>query len=74
MGQMLAAASEDLNAKFVLEQPDLFADARLRREKALSGGRHIEVVVCDFPDIAKLLEFHGDSSESGVPDACPVIH
>jgi hypothetical protein len=55
---VLAAAGEDLHAELVLEQADLLADARLRGEQALSGGRYVEVVVGDFPDVAELLELH----------------
>ena len=62
-GQVLAAASEHLDAQFVLQQADLLADARLRSIEALRRGGDVEVVVRNLPDIAQLLKLHGDSSK-----------
>src|SRR5690606_9908345 len=65
MGQVLAAAGEHFNAKFVLEHADLLADAGLRGIQRLRGGGDIEIVAGHFPDVAELLELHGTSLTSG---------
>jgi hypothetical protein len=57
-GQVLAAAGEHFDAKFVFQQADLFTDARLRGVKALGGSGNVEVVVRHFPDVAQLLKLH----------------
>src|SRR5690606_41536944 len=55
-GQMLAAAGEHLYPQLILEQTDLFADPGLGGVQALGCRRYVEVVVCHFPYIAKLLQ------------------
>ncbi|MDR6354763.1 hypothetical protein Q3H58_001434 [Pseudomonas psychrotolerans] len=60
-GQVLAAASEHLDAQFVLEQADLLADAGLRGIETLGGGGNVQIVVGDFPDVSQLLQFHAGS-------------
>ena len=62
-GQVLAAAGENFHAQFVFQQADLFADAGLRGVEALRGGRYVEVVMRDFPDVAQLLELHKNPSK-----------
>ena len=52
MGQVLATASKDLNPKFVFQHADLLADTRLRGVERSSGGRHIQIMARDFPDVA----------------------
>jgi hypothetical protein len=55
---MLPAAREDLNPQLVFKKANLLADPRLGSEERLRSGGHVQIVVCDFPDIAKLLKFH----------------
>jgi len=55
---MLAAAREDLHAEFILEQADLLADPGLGGIKALRGGRYVEVVMGNLPDVTQLLQLH----------------
>ena len=57
-GQALAVAGEYVDAEFLFQQTDLFADSWLGREKLRCSRRDVQVVVRDLPDIAKLLEFH----------------
>jgi hypothetical protein len=59
MREVLSAAGKDLDAEFVFEETDLFADSRLGREQALRGCGDIQLMVGDFPDVAELLELHG---------------
>ena len=54
---MFATARENFDAEFIFQQAYLFADARLRGKQALCGGRYIEVVMSDLPDVAQLLQF-----------------
>ena len=55
VGQMLATAGENFDPKFVFKQTYLFADSGLRGVKTLGGGRHVQVVVGNLPDIPELL-------------------
>ena len=57
-GQVLAAAGEDFDAQFVLEQADLFADTGLGGVQALRRRGNVEVMVRHFPDVAQLLKLH----------------
>ena len=67
MGQVFAAAGENLHAQFILQQADLLADAGLRGVQALGGRRHIEIVVRHFPDVAQLLKLHAILRNRGSP-------
>ena len=58
-GEALAAALEDGDPEFFLEQNDLLRDARLRGVQHLGRLRDIESLAPDFDDVAELLEFHG---------------
>ncbi|MNT58745.1 hypothetical protein D3C72_1962040 [compost metagenome] len=62
-GQVLAATGKNLDAQFVFQQADLFADARLRGVKALGCSGNVEVVVRHFPDVAQLLKLHMNPSK-----------
>ena len=50
-----------LQAQFVLELPDLLADARLRREERFGGVGDVEAVVDDGDEVAELLEVHSEA-------------
>jgi hypothetical protein len=56
--QVLTAAGKDLDPQLVLEQAYLLRNAGLRGIEALCGCRYVKVVVCDLPDVPKLLELH----------------
>jgi hypothetical protein len=60
--QALAAALEDGDPEFLLEQPDLFRNPRLRGVERLRGLRHVEATASDFDEIAQLLELHRGGS------------
>ena len=59
LGQVFAAALEDLDPQLILQHPHLFADPGLGGKEALGGGRQIQPVVRHLDDIAQLLQFHG---------------
>jgi hypothetical protein len=62
---MLSPARKDFDPELVFEQPDLLADTRLRGEEDLRSGRHIQIVMGDFPDVAQLLQLHDIRSLRG---------
>ena len=51
-GDAFAVAYEDGDAEFLLQQPDLFADARLRGEQRFRGIGNLQSVAGDFAQIA----------------------
>src|SRR5690606_9114154 len=53
--QVLPASGKDLQPQLILKQADLLGYAGLRREKALSSGGHVQIMVRNFPDITQLL-------------------
>ncbi|EXI75276.1 MAG: hypothetical protein AW07_01177 [Candidatus Accumulibacter sp. SK-11] len=57
--QPLATALEDAHSEFVLEQPDLLRDSRLRGVERLGGLGHVEAAALDFDDVTQLLQLHG---------------
>jgi hypothetical protein len=56
--QMLAIPSKHFNTQLFLQQTDLLGDSGLRSEETLGGSGNVEVVISDFTDIPKLLQFH----------------
>ena len=56
--QRTALALEDLKPKLLLEQCNLAAHPGLRGVQAAGGRRHVQTVLVNRDDVAKLLEFH----------------
>ena len=56
--QARAVAHEKLDAEFLLEQPQLPAQARLRDVQRGGGARNVEVPARDFAEVAQLLQGH----------------
>jgi hypothetical protein len=55
---MFAATRKNIDPQFILKQAYLPADARLRSEEVLRGRGNIKFILCDFPDVTELLQFH----------------
>src|SRR5579859_1255256 len=55
----LAVAHENIDPYFVFQAANLLADAGLRGMQDVRSGRQVEVLACNFADIAQLLQFHG---------------
>ena len=62
----LAVADEHLHAQFVLEQPDLLGNARLRGVQFFGGFGHVQSLAGHFDQIAQLLQFHRISTGIGI--------
>ncbi len=58
LGQMFAAALENLDPQLIFQHAHLFADPWLRGVEALCRCRHVQSVVGNLNDITQLLEFH----------------
>jgi hypothetical protein len=56
--EALALADEQAEAKLLLEQLELLADAGLRGRKPVRGEGHVEPVLGDGEQVPELLEFH----------------
>ena len=54
----LAMPHKDLDAKLLLEQPDLLRHAWLRSVQGIRRLGHRQAVADDFNDVAELLEVH----------------
>ena len=59
-GQPLALPYEDRYSEFVLELPDLLADAGLRSKQRVGSHRHVEPMIDDGAEITELLKVHCD--------------
>src|SRR5258706_16322965 len=55
----LAVADENIDAEFFLQAANLLADTRLRGVQDLRRVREVEILACNFADVAQLLQFHG---------------
>ena len=58
----LAVAHEDLDTQFLLQLPDLLADAGLRGVQRAGGTRDIQSLTHDLVEVTQLLQIHGDLS------------
>jgi len=51
--------------EFILEQPDLLRDARLRGVERFGGFGYVEAATLDFDNVTQLLQLHGSMSPFG---------
>src|SRR4029079_15748096 len=62
-----AVTHEQRQAQFLLEEPDLLADARLRGVQRLGGGGDVEAVLDDGREITELLQLQGLPLSCSIP-------